>query len=727
MPRGRFPWLRWAAPSFLALAPALAAPPDTSPFASRPEPIGTAGWRAAPLEAGLRIDGALDEPPWAEAPPLGDFRQQVPRAEEPASEATEVRILYDARTLFIGVKCFDREPQRILVRTLARDAFDLLADDLFVVSIDPALTGRDGFWFATNAAGAQFDAQVFNEGRIFDTAWDGVWESAARQGPEGWTAEIAIPLDILRFDAGRDRTMGFIFQRLIRRRNEEAYLPYIPRDYGRETAFSRAMLVDFQETSRGVRLQIKPHILAARRVAIEPTGDEDTLGRSGVDLKWGATPTLTADFTLNTDFGETEVDQQQINLTRFPLFFPEKREFFLENAGLLQFGIPEETQVFFSRRIGLEDGEPIPIRAGARLSGRVGPVTLAALDALQRDTPESERTNFGALRARADIGERGSAGVIFTDRRADSFANRVAGADFLWPFRGEYRAEGFVTGSRTGGSGGDGAAAHARLAREGDLWRWSLEWTRVDPGFDPAIGFVLRPDMRRARASLAWQPRPHDGPVRQWRMLYSPTFIYDSQDRLASRLHFAQGEAEFHSGDTVGAFFLEDFERLLGPFEIVPGVIIPPGDYDNHEAQASVATSGNRLLSGSAFANLGDFFGGRRRIAGASVLARLGAHLSAGGEFVHNRVRLPAGEFSTRLSLIRLRYAFTPRLFGGVLLQSNSLTDEVGVNLRLDWIYRPGCDLFFVYNRLFRTPVEPFQSDLDREATLVKVVHLIRF
>jgi hypothetical protein len=682
---------------------------------------------AGTIEEAPRIDGFLDDPAWEAAAPLRDFRQQVPRAGEPSSEATEVRIVHDSRTLYIAVRCFDREPHRVLARTLARDAFDLLADDLFVAAIDPALTRRDGFWFAVNPAGAQFDAQVFNEGRIFDAAWDGVWESAGRRGSEGWTAEIAIPFDVLRFAGGRDGAMGFIFQRIVRRRNEEALLPYIPRDYGRETAFSRALRVDVREISPGAAVQLTPHLVGERRVAAGGDPDRDSLGSGGVDVRWGAGPTLSADFTLDTDFGETEVDQQRINLTRFPLFFPEKRQFFLENAGLLQFGIPEEAQAFHSRRIGLENGEPVPIRAGARLSGRLGPVTLAALDAVQRDTPESERTNFAALRARLDVGERGAAGVIFTDRRSDSLANRVAGADFLWPFAGEYRAEGFAAGSRTEGAGGDGGAAQARLAREGDRWRWSIEWARIDPGFDPAVGFVLRTDVRRSRASLAWQPRPASGPVRQWRFLYSPTFIYDSQRRLATRLHYAQTEADFHSGDTLAASFLEDFERLRAPFEIVPGVVVPPGDYDNHEAQASLASSAHRAVSGSAFANLGDFFGGRRRIGGASVLARLGPHLAVGAEFLHNRVRLPAGSFSTRLGLVRLRYAFTPALFGGVLVQSNSLTDEVGMNFRFDWIYRPGCDLFVVYNRLFREPADPFASDLEREAALVKIVHLFRF
>lgn len=722
----------------LALAAALTlglAPPARAQEPPAPPPPTLPRILATRAEGPIVLDGVPDEPPWRSALRLAGFVQQVPRAGEPASETTQVRILYDDRTLYLAIVCSDAQPDRILARTLARDDFALLADDLFAVAIDPGLTRRDGFWFAVNPAGAHFDAQIFNEGRIFDTAWDGVWEARARRGPGGWSAEMRIPLSNLRFEGSPEAAMGFNFHRLIRRRNEEVYLPAIPRDYGDEAALSRALPVWFENVSGGAAVQVKPHALVEHRRAAGPGGDTDDLGSAGLDLKWGITPTLTADFTLDTDFAETEVDQQQINLTRFGLFFPEKRDFFLENAGLFQFGLPGETQIFFSRRIGLEGGLPVPIRAGGRLSGRAGRLTLGLLDVLQRDTPDLERTNFAVLRARHDLGRRGSAGFILTDRRARDSANRVAGVDLLWPFKSEYRVEGFLADSFTSAGGasataadGDGRAAYLRAAREGDLWQYSIDYTRVDPDFTAATGFVQRPDMRRRRASLAWRPRPASSPVRQWRLLYSPTYLTDSDDRLMTRLHFAQAEAELHSGDTLGAFFLEDFERLVAPFEIVPGVVIPTGDYDNHEAQATLTTSGNRVWAGSAFANLGDFFGGRRRILGASLTARAGRHLSVGIELTDNRVRLPAGEFGTRLGLVRVRYAFTPRLFGGVLMQSNSLTDEIGLNLRLNWIHSPGADLFFVYNRLIRPPDASFLApDAERDTTILKITHLWRF
>ena len=693
-----------------------------------------------PAAGPLRIDGVLDEPAWGSAARLDGFTQQVPRPGEPASEPTRVLLLHDENALYFGVSCDDSEPQAILARTLARDDFAHLADDLFVVAIDAGLSRRDGVWFATNPLGTQFDAQVFNEGRIFDTAWDGVWEARALRHASGWTVEIRIPFSNLRF--GRGAGAGINFHRLIRRRNEETYLPAIPRDLGDEATFSRALPVRLEGVRGGAALQFKPFLLGERSRAATPGAEPIASGQGGFDLKWGVTPTLAADLTFHTDFAETEVDQQQINLTRFDLFYPEKREFFLENAGLFQFGFPGELQVFHSRRIGLENGEPVPLWGGARLSGRVGRAMLGVLDIVQRDTPDVPRTNFGVVRLRHDLGERGSAGIILTDRRqgdapgsgevtgeaAGGQRNRVGGADFVLPFAEEYRVEGFVADSRTPGVGGDGRAAWLRVAREGDLWQYSLDYTRVDPDFDAGTGFVQRSDQRRRRASLAWRPRPTGSAVRQWRFLYSPTYLTDSENRLMTRLHFIQSEAELQAGDTLSTFFLDDFERLLTPFEIAPGVVIPSGEYHNHESQVSLATSPNRPWSSSGFANTGDFFDGRRRILGASLTARAGPHLTLGAEFIQNRVRLPADEFSTRLGLLRVHFAFSARLFGGVLIQSNSFTDEVGLNLRLDWIHAPGSDLYFVYNRLLRAPDETsVPSGAERDTAILKVTRLWRF
>lgn len=707
-------WLILAGMPFSAPAPVpLAAAPPPAPVVTR-------------AKSAIHLDGILNDLSWKDAPRLTGFVQQVPQPGAPISELTEVQILYDDESLYLGVICGDREPDRILARTLARDDFLLLADDLFAVAIDSGHTGRDGFWFATNPLGAQFDAQIFNEGRIFDTAWDGVWEVRSRIGAEGWTAEMRIPLFNLRFSDAPVVTLGFNFHRLIRRRNEEAYLPPISRDYGDEKALSRALPVSLEGVRGGASLQVLPHGLVEHRRSAEPGADTDDLGRTGLDVKWGITPALTADFTLNTDFAETEVDQQQINLTRFGLFFPEKREFFLENAGLFDFGLPAEVQMFFSRRIGLEDGQTVPIRVGGRLSGRLGRTTIGVLDALTDDTPEAPGTNFSVLRARQDLGARASAGLILTDRHSDAGDNRVVGADLFVPFRDEYRLQGFIAGSSTTGPGGDGGAGWFRVAREGDIWQYSADYTEVDSDFVAGTGFVQRGNQRRRRGSFAWRPRPRGSAVRQWTLLYSPTYLTDDDNRLMTRLHFAEISAEFHTGDTLGMFYLEDFERLPTPFDIFPHVTIPPGDYDNSEAQVTATTSSNRPWAGSVFANLGDFFGGRRRILGGSLTARTGRHLTMGTEFTHNRVRLPAGDFSTRLAALRVRYAFTTRLFGGILVQSNSLTDEIGVNLRLNWVYRPGSDFFVVYNRMLRPPNAPFLADAERDTSILKLTYLWR-
>jgi hypothetical protein len=675
----------------------------------------------------IRIDGLLDERAWDEALWLTGFVQQVPLPGSPVSQRTEVGILYDTGSLYLGVVCGDLDPDRILARTLARDDFSFMADDLFAVAIDPGRTGRDGVWFATNPLGAQFDAQIVNEGRIFDTAWDAVWEVRSRVGAAGWTAEMRIPLSSLRFGDASPVILGFNFHRLIRRHNEETYLPAIPREYGDETALSLALPVVLEGVRGCAALQILPHGVAERREPAAPDAGTTVRGQAGLDIKWGVTPSLTADLTINADFAETEIDQQQINFTRFPLFFPEKREFFLENAGLFDFGLPGELQVFHSRRIGLEDGRTVPLRLGGRLSGRTGRATVGALVALTDDVPEAPRTRFGVLRLRRDLGTRASAGLIVTDRRSDAGDNRVAGADLLVPIGQEHRIHGFIAASDTKGNAGDGGAGWIRFAREGDIWRYSAEYLRVDPEFVTGTGFVQRPDQRRRRGSFAWRPRPRASAIRQWSLLYSPTYLTDAGDRLMTRLHFFEVAAEFHTGDTLGLSHVDDFERLPAPFAIFPGVTIPPGDYNNTEIQATATTSGNRRLAASVFANHGDFFGGRRRIAGGSLTARTGRHLTIAAEFTRNRVRLPGGDLDTCLSALRLRMALSTTLFGGLLIQSNSLTDEVALNLRLNWIHRPGSDFFLVYNRPLRQPAAPSTPGDDRETLLLKLTYLWQF
>ncbi len=685
-----------------------------------------------------RLDGVLDDPVWRDALIIDDFTQQLPLDRVPPTERTEVRILYDDNNLYLGVRLFDSEPSRILARALVRDSDAIDGDDQLAFCIDSSNNGRDGFWFSTNPAGVQVDAQIFNEGQVFDNNWNGIWEVATRVDDQGWTAEIRIPFFNLRFSPAAENIMGINFFRAIRRKNEEEYAPYMPRNFPGTLTLSRARKFSFTGIRRGVRFQLKPYGLTrGEQSYVSEPPEESLIGRAGADLKWGVTSSLTADLTYLTDFAQVEADIQQVNLTRFKLFYPEKRDFFLENAGLFQFGAHGETDVFFSRRIGLTDaGEVVPILGGGRLTGRLGKTSLGVLDVITDPGAGDPATNFGVLRVRRDILSRSTVGMILTDREAQGpgGGNRVVGADTRLVSRGDWSLDAFYAVSHSSPDLPEGSAARVRAGRDGDTWSLVARYSQVDPGFDPGIGFVVRPDMDLWQGLAAWKPRPADGLVRQYNFTWIPTYITDRRGELQSRDNYLQFETHFESGDVAGVYFDPQFERLTAGFDIFPDpvhrekdIIIPPGDYSFSSAALYVNTfQGRRVLSSSTLV-AGTFYGGRKTSIAEDLTVNFGPHFSVNTHYDYNHVLLPEGNFDTNLWITRFNVAVSPKLFGSALLQANDIPDDLDLNLRVDWIHHPGADLFFVYNEshnLRRREGEPASN--GRDATF-KLTYLFTF
>jgi uncharacterized protein DUF5916/cellulose/xylan binding protein with CBM9 domain len=685
-----------------------------------------------------RIDGVLDEEAWKEALVIDDFTQQLPEDRVPPTERTEARILYDDDNLYLGIRLYDREPSRILARTLARDSFAISADDQLAFCIDSSNNGRDGFWFSTNPAGVQVDAQIFNEGQVFDNDWDAVWEVSARVDAEGWTAEIRIPFFNLRFSPAPDNVMGINFFRAIRRKNEEEYAPYIPRDFAGTLTLSRARHFRFTGIRRGVRFQLKPYALVRYdRTVVPGPPDTDLLGRAGGDLKWGVTSSLTADLTYRTDFAQVEADIQQVNLTRFKLFYPEKRDFFLENAGLFQFGAHGETDAFFSRRIGLTDaGDVVPILAGGRLTGRVGRTSLGVLDVATDQGAGDPRTNFAVLRVRRDILARSTVGMILTDREASGSGggNRVAGADTRIVFSDYWSVDAFYAASHSSPDLPEGSASRVRIGRDGDTWQVSARYSQVDPGFDPGIGFVLRSDMDLWQGFAAWKPRPDSDRVRQFTFAASPTYITDRHGELQSRDNFFQFQTSWESGDLAGISYDQQFERLtedfhifLDPVDPAKDIVIPPGDYAFASTGVTVSTFPGRRVSSSSTLLGGTFYDGRKTSLSEELILNFSPHFTVDTRYEFNHVLLPEGDFDTNLWITRFNVAVNPKLFGSALVQANDIVDDLDMSLRVDWIHHPGADLFFAYNEsanLRRRPGEPAHN--GRDATF-KLTYLFTF
>jgi hypothetical protein len=696
----------------IVLALALAAP--VARAASPPEAV------AVQLPTPPTIDGdVLGDAAWAGLAALDSFWQVTPDEGQPASERTEVRIGYTADTLFIAVVCHDREPGRIIVGESRRDS-PLDDTDSFQVILDTFRDGQNGFVFGTNPVALEFDGQVTNEGREadlgpglqtstvsgFNKNWDASWQVRARMAEFGWSAEFAIPFRTLRYRSGREQVWGLNFQRNIRRHKETSFWAPLPRQY---TLYhvSRAGTLRGLEVPGQRNLKITPYALGETSRNYEAAADAEWDADAGVDLKYSITPSLTLDATVNTDFAQVEVDEQQINLDRFNLFFPEKRPFFLENAGLFAVGAPAEVELFFTRRIGIgPGGEIVPILAGGRLSGKVHGFNVGLLDMQTRAVDGvAPANNFGVVRFGRDLPNRSSIGAIFVNRqgtgeqaRPDDY-NRTYGLDGRWGIGRYGQVSGYAARTSTPGVTAEDHAFSFGANYLSPSWDIYGKFTEVGEGFNPEVGFLARRGYRKPEG-LVYHVRRMNGwlglheirPHVSYRGFWKPDGFQETGFvHLDSHFEWRSGH-EVHTGVNFTR------EGLRAPFEIDPGVIVPPGTYDHSEFQLVVATNRGAPVSLDTTMTVGGRFGGRRFVLNPVLAVRAGNAFNADAEWARNDLDLPGGAFTTNLLRVRLSYSFTPRLFVQSLVQYNDRIDNWSTNLRLGWLQTANVGLFIVYN-----------------------------
>jgi hypothetical protein len=725
--------------------------------------------QALPAPGEIRLDGVLDEPAWARAAAAGGFRQQEPDEGAPATLATTVRVLYTADRLYIGARMDDPEPERLLARILERDAlieqgflnFGSDDDALFVV-LDTYDDGRNGFLFATNPNGAETDALLRNENDL-NLSWDAVWSVATSVDSGGWTAEIAIPFWTLRFSSAPAQRWGFNVQRVIKRRNEYALWRSWSRDNGGLLKVSQAgSLVGLSDLRPGLNLQVKPFALAAgRRRAAPPgvPGDAETDGEIdvGLDVKYGVTSNLTLDGTVNTDFAQVEADVRQINLTRFDLFFPEKREFFLEGAGIFDVGVPgfggpPSLLLFFSRRIGLAEGREVPILGGVKLTGKEGPWTVGVLDVLSDEedlpppiglpagpsgpggepggAPNDEPrvvplTNVAVARVVRDVGRRSTVGLIGTHRAQED--GRGAGAwaaDVRVQPSQQFVMDAFLARSETPEEGG-GSAWRTAFDFTADTWGWFVQQLHVGDDFDPPVGFVIRDDINRQTGSFRVSPRPDLPGLRRVDLRVGAELISSAAWEIRDRDYEFSVEPQLDSGDGARLAVRDEFRRLVEPFVLAPEVVFPEDDYETTSWEALAYASRNRTLSGEVRVGRFGFFSGRNVNVGGDVTLAASRNLSFQASWDHNAIDSPHGDLTTDLAAVRVNYAFSTRFFTNALIQYDSFADAVDVNVRLNLIHSPGSDLFVVLNELRGEPGHPLRGR-DR-ALVVKFTKLLHF
>ena len=678
---------------------------------------------AAPLAAAPTLDGdVLGDPVWQGVAAGGDFRQTTPDEGQPASERTEVRVGFTRETLYVAVVCYDRTPDAIIATEARRDA-PLDDSDSIRLILDTYRDRQNGFVFGTNPNGLEYDGQVVNEGQGgsivlggaqagsgggFNLNWDASWTVRTAVGDEGWSAEFAIPFRTLRYPAGDLQQWGLNFQRTIRRRNEVAYWAALPRQF---TLFrvSQAGTVSGLQIPGQRNLKITPYALGRTIYTGRTTGHTVGEGAAGGDLKYSVTPSLTLDATANTDFAQVEVDELQINLDRFNLFYPEKRPFFLENAGLFAVGSPAEVELFFSRRIGIgEAGEIIPIVAGGRLSGQVGGVNVGLLDMQTEQHGDEPGANFMVARVRKDMPNRSNIGAIVVNR--DGTGTLARPGDYNRAFAVDGRAglgryafvSGFAARTVTPAKGDDAGAFEVRAERDSPAWLVTSAFTSVGRDFTPGVGFLSRNGgFRRGELLVFHRYRPSDLAGLQEIRPHASYRGYWSQDGFhqSGFAHF-DTHWEWKKGYELHTGFNLTREGVAEPFPIYPGVTVPRGTYDHKEAQVVLYTPRKNQVSLQMTARVGGFFGGDRVALTPAVKVRVSETFNAELNVTRNDVDLPWGSFYTTLIRTRLSYSFTPRMFVQGLVQYNDRDDLWSTNLRFGWLQQASTGLYVVYTDL---------------------------
>ena len=772
-------------------------PPPAPPAVVSRNAQGAATLRAVRLTEAIQLDGRLDEQVYESVPAITGFIQQVPDEGAPATEKTEAWIMFDERNLYVTGRVWDSAPSSEWVANeMRRDANQLRQNDNFLVLFDTFYDRRNGVAFQTTPLGALSDFAITNEGN-YNGDWNPVWDVRTGRFEGGWTVEMEIPFKSLRYRPGPNQVWGVQLRRGIRRKSEYAYITPLPISaagagggtMGVFRVSAAATLVGVEAPDSGRNLEIKPYGIGG--VTTDVNVDPQTTGNRdfGVDVKYGITRNLTADFTINTDFAQVEVDEQQVNLTRFSLFFPEKREFFLEGRGIFDFargGIAgsgsgalrrlgsggffspgNAPTLFYTRRIGLDDGKIVPIIGGGRVTGKIGAFDVGALSIQTDDgalaTPampgmqtgdqavaDLEMTNFTVVRVKRDIMRRSSIGGLFTNRalfmnrtasHTDGGSSQAYGVDATFSFFENVSLLGYVaqtrtpaveTADRTPDLDAKNLSYQSRFDYSGDRYGFQADHLVVEDNFTPEVGFVRRDNFRRTYASGRFSPRPASiDAIRQFRFEGSFDYILTADTGLLetrqSQLAFA---TEFESSDTVGVSVVDNYEFLVKPFPAHPDVILPVGGYRFRDVEATFTRGSQHRLNGTVTVRAGEYYSGDIRSIGFSRgRVELTEQFTIEPSVSVNWVDTPLGSFRTDLLVSRVNFTVSPRMFVSALVQYNSSFNTLSNNFRFRWEYSPGSELFVVYSDDRDTnPLMPNRfSELRNRGFVIKMNRLFRF
>jgi len=662
----------------------------------------------------IQVDGRLEEPAWALAPVVS-LTQQAPHPGAATPFTATARILVTPKGIYVGIRCADPDPRNLSIHSLLRDA-DLSGDDTVAIVLDTSGDGRTGYLFRVNAGGARQDGLISGP-ESFSLDWDGIWEAATTRDEGGWTAEIFLPSRTLRFNPSMD-SWGINLERFVARDRVTLRWSNPGLDARLEDMSRNGLLTGLQGLERGRGFSVTP-VLSGQHFRDFQTRETNARNRMGLDLTAPLGDQMNGVLTIRPDFAETEVDVQRINLTRFPLLFPEKRAFFLEGANLFSFGLGLEDKFlpFFSRTVGLVNGELVPLDAGLKVLGRAGEITVGAIGVRQQGLGEDSARNLGTARLAWDLTRNFRVGYLGT--RGDpvgSAQNGFDGADLLWHTSEAFSDKNFLVGAWGGrSSGGLSDGSHngygLKIDYPNDLWDLTASWHRFGDALEPALGFLPRPGTRQSKLAAAFQPRPSApslGWIRQAFFEVEYIRVEDLQGRVQTwQLFTAPFNFVTPAGDHFEANFQPEFERLTVPFEIVPGVIIPAGDYRFDRYRLQLESSSSRQWQASSTAWFGDFYGGRllQWVRGAGYTSREGRWrivASSEVDFGH----LPWGAFTQKLLTVRNELAWSADLVLSAIAQYETESRNLGGQVRLRWTPRPELEVFLVGDRTWLNPLE---------------------
>jgi hypothetical protein len=721
-----------------------AGPPAPAPPAvvSARDEQGRVTVRAVRLTGPLIVDGRLDEDVYRDTASIGSFIQQEPDEGEPATERTEVWIFFDQRNVYVSARLYVSQPDRLTANELRRDSVNIFRNDYFSVTLDTLFDRRSGIFVMTNAIGGQRDALVTDEARSLNFDYNAIWDVKSQRFDQGWTTEFAIPFKSMRYPQRREQVWGVVLSRIDWWKNEFSHLTPIPRTDGMQGSFrvsAGATLVGIEAPPPALNLEVKPFVTADSSTTPSATGSQTAIGRDfGFDVKYGLRKTLTADFSYNTDFAQAEVDDQQINLTRFSLFYPEKREFFLEGQGLFSFGgassngTGDTPILFFSRRIGLNGGQTVPIQAGARLLGKAGAFNIGVLSIRSDAVPPAgvAATRSSVIRIKRDILRRSSVGLVATERAPSATAtgaNYVIGADVSLALFRNVEAVSYYARSRTPGKSGDEESYRGRFFFNGDKYGLDLDHLKVGGAFNPELGFLVRDNMRRTYLLARYSPRPKLRGVRRLTWDGRVDNIAAAADgALQTRTGTGTFRTEFTSGDIVTATFERTDDRPERAFGLPGGLVVQPGTYAYDQGTLAYQLGNQRRITGTLSAATGGFYGGEQTTVSYSGRIELTTQLAVEPRLSISSLNLGQPRVTTQLLAVRTTYAMSAHMFVAALVQYNSALGVVGLNTRFRWEYGPGSDLFLVYSEGRDTTVSGFRGASSRQL-VAKFTRLFRF